>query len=265
MNFRRLLLYLLLNAAVSATATYAVLWYWDRTHPAGPAPVVLAEGTTASPGGGGTPAEPTQPAQPTLTLPPAGETAAAGPTPTLYIVKAGDNLGRIAELYDVTVDAIMAANGMTDPNVLFVGQTLLIPVEGYVPPTATASDPGPLPTNIAEPPRPTATRDPDQPLPSLAIREVAGAGDLDQEALVIVNEGGPVDLLGWSLRDETGRLYVFPSLVLFQDGAVSVHTRPGTDSVTDLYWGQTSPVWSSGKSVLLSDEGGNLHTRYTVP
>jgi LysM repeat protein len=266
MNFRRLLLYLLLNAAVSATATYAVLWYWDRTHPAGPAPVVAAAGATLPPGGD-PPAEPTQPPAPTLTLPPAGETAAAGPTPTLYIVRAGDTLGSIAQSYDVTVDAIMAANGMTDPNVLFVGQTLLIPVEGYVPPTATAStsDPGPLPTNAAEPPRPTATRDPNQPLPRLAIREVAGAGQLDQEVLVIVNQGGPVDLLGWSLRDETGHLYVFPSLILFQDGAVSVHTGPGTDTVTDLYWGQGTAVWSAGKSVLLSDDGGNLHTRYTIP
>jgi LysM repeat protein len=229
--------------------------------------VVLAAGTTPTPGGS-IPAEQTAPAQApaaTLTLPPAGETAAAGPTPTLYIVKAGDTLGSIAQRYEVTVDAIMAANGMTDPNVLFVGQNLLIPVVGYVPPTATASNPGPLPTNIAEPPRPTATRDPDQPLPRLAIREVAGAGQLDQEVLVIVNEGGPVDLLGWSLRDDTGHLYVFPSLILFQDGAVSVHTGPGTDTVTDLYWGQGNAVWSAGKSVLLSDEGGNLHTRYTVP
>jgi hypothetical protein len=53
--------------------------------------------------------------------------------------------------------------------------------------------------------------------------------------------------------------------MLFQDGAVSVHTMAGTDSVTDLYWGQAQAVWASGRSVLLSDEGGNLHTRFTVP
>ena len=35
MNIRRLLLYLVLNAVVSASATYAVLWYWDSTHPTG--------------------------------------------------------------------------------------------------------------------------------------------------------------------------------------------------------------------------------------
>lgn len=264
MNLRRLLLYLLLNAVVSATATYAVLWYWDRTHPAGPAPVAVVEASATAagndPGGVSTVAP-----APTLTLPPAGETAAAGPTPTLYIVQGGDTLGSIAARYEVTVDAIMAANSLTDPNVLTVGQTLVIPVEGYVPPTATASNPEPLPTNAAEPPRPTSTRDPDQPLPRLAIREVAGAGELETEVLVIVNEGGPVDLVGWSLRDETGHMYVFPSLMLFQDGAVSVHTAAGTDTVTDLYWGQTQSVWASGKSVLLSDEGGNLHTRFTVP
>jgi LysM repeat protein len=268
MNFRRLVFYLLLNAVVSATATYAVLWYWDRTHPAGPAPVVVAGATapvgTNIPAGADTPIAPTQ-AAPTLTLPPAGETAAAGPTPTLYVVQAGDTLGSIAQRFEVTVAAIMDANGLSDANVIAVGQTLLIPVEGYVPPTATASNPGPLPTNAAEPPRPTATRDPNLPLPRLEIREVRGAGVLADEALIVVNEGGPVDLLGWSLRDETGHLYVFPSLMLFQDGAVSVHTAAGTDSVTDLYWGQAQAVWASGRSVLLSDDGGNLHTRYTVP
>jgi hypothetical protein len=83
--------------------------------------------------------------------------------------------------------------------------------------------------------------------------------------LVIVNEGGPVDLAGWSLRDDGGRLYVFPTLMLFQDGAISVHTATGTDSVTDLYWGQSEAIWTAGKSALLSDSGGNLHARYTVP
>jgi len=264
MNIRRLLLYLVLNAVVSASATYSVLWYWDRTHPTGPGlptslppetAVALATADAATP----------LAAAPTLTLPPAGETAAAGPTPTIYTVRAGDTMGSIATQYGVTVDDILAANNLTDPNFLTVGQNLIIPVEGYVPPTATPAEAAPLPTNPVEPPLPTATRDPNQPAPSLIIREVRGAGVLADEVLVIFNEGGAVQLAGWSLRDETGRLYQFPVLSLNQGGTITLHTASGTDTVTDLFWGQSTSAWASGKQVLLSDSGGTLHTQFTIP
>jgi LysM repeat protein len=52
------------------------------------------------------------------------------PTPTpagLYVVQRGDTLSRIAEDFGTTVEEIMAANGLTDPNALQEGQALLIP------------------------------------------------------------------------------------------------------------------------------------------
>ena len=256
MNVRRLIAYLILNVVVSAAATYGVLWFWERTHPAIPRPIAQAEGTAASaiPGG----------ALPTATAPPAN-TQAPLPTPTLYTVRGGDTLGTIAQQFDVTVEEIMAANGLTDPNVLSVGQVLIIPVAGSVPPTAEGATPGPLPTTAAEPPRPTATRDPNLPAPQLSVREVRSAGVLADETLVLVNDGGPVDLAGWTLRDETGHLYTFPSLVLFEGGAINVHTGAGSDTVTDLFWNQPEAVWTSGKTALLSEAGGMLHTRFSVP
>lgn len=53
------------------------------------------------------------------------------PTPipvVLYRVKAGDSLGSIAVLYNTTSAAIMARNGLRDPSLIRVGQTLIIPV-----------------------------------------------------------------------------------------------------------------------------------------
>jgi LysM repeat protein len=43
-----------------------------------------------------------------------------------YIVQAGDTLSKIAYDHDTTVDELMQANGLTDPNI-FIGQTLVIP------------------------------------------------------------------------------------------------------------------------------------------
>lgn len=66
-----------------------------------------------------------------------------------YTVKAGDTLGGIAAKFNSTEQAIIDENKLTDPNALFVGQPLVIPVN-MVTPTATR-----LPTST--PITPTAT------------------------------------------------------------------------------------------------------------
>jgi LysM repeat protein len=64
------------------------------------------------------------------------------PTPAgLYTVAAGDTLTGIAERFGTTVDELIAANGLTDPNAIQPGQTLIIPSlvapVAVTPPTAT--------------------------------------------------------------------------------------------------------------------------------
>ncbi len=53
------------------------------------------------------------------------------PTPRVdpgqHVVQVGDTLGRIAQQYGVSLEALMQANGLSDPNLLTVGQTLTIP------------------------------------------------------------------------------------------------------------------------------------------
>ena len=71
-----------------------------------------------------------------------------------YTVVSGDTLGAIATRYGVTVDAIVAANGIADPAALQVGQVLIIP--GADAPTVTApptsgSNPTPPPTSAPPP------------------------------------------------------------------------------------------------------------------
>ena len=56
--------------------------------------------------------------------------AVVRPSPTaaaLYTVQAGDNLSDLAERFGTTVEELVAANGLTDPDALQPGQTLIIP------------------------------------------------------------------------------------------------------------------------------------------
>jgi murein DD-endopeptidase MepM/ murein hydrolase activator NlpD len=52
------------------------------------------------------------------------------PTPRTHIVVAGDTLLAISQQYGASVDEIMAANGLDNPNLIYIGQRLAIPVAG---------------------------------------------------------------------------------------------------------------------------------------
>ena len=53
------------------------------------------------------------------------------PISVTVIVEVGDSLSKIAKRYDTTVDELMVANDITDPNLVLVGQELV--VSGIVP------------------------------------------------------------------------------------------------------------------------------------
>jgi LysM repeat protein len=83
---------------------------------------------------------------------------------TVHTVQAGENLYRISLKYGVTVEAIAAANNITNPNLIVVGQQLIIPGGSVVvPPTPTVVPSGTPPTSVptavatAVPATPTAT------------------------------------------------------------------------------------------------------------
>jgi len=51
-----------------------------------------------------------------------------------YVVQPGDNLFRIALRYGLTTDVLARANGILNPNAIYVGQVLCIPGSGFPPP-----------------------------------------------------------------------------------------------------------------------------------
>ncbi|GAB4532156.1 MAG: hypothetical protein Kow0063_12360 [Anaerolineae bacterium] len=66
-----------------------------------------------------------------LLLVPAGAQAAPHPqAETVHVVQWGETLSLIASRYGVTVEAVLAANGLADPNFVYVGQRLVIPAPG---------------------------------------------------------------------------------------------------------------------------------------
>ena len=69
--------------------------------------------------------------------------AAVSAQETTYVVRWGDTLFRIARQFGTTVQAIAAANGIVNPNLIYAGSTLRIPTGPVTPGTATPPpDPG---------------------------------------------------------------------------------------------------------------------------
>lgn len=68
---------------------------------------------------------------PTVATPPSPTTAAPASSSSLtYTIQSGDTLAAIADRFNVSVDAIVAANSIDNPDVISVGQQLTIPTGG---------------------------------------------------------------------------------------------------------------------------------------
>jgi hypothetical protein len=101
---------------------------------------------------------------------------------------------------------------------------------------------------------------------ALEIAAVSGAGQIETETLTLRNTGAEsLSLDSWSLKAATGATYTFPALTLQPGGSVSLHSAPGADTPSDLYWGLTDPVWQSGGLATLSDAQGTVEAVYRVP
>ncbi len=110
-----------------------------------------------------------------------------------------------------------------------------------------------------------ATLNPQIDIP-VEIVSVIGAGTLNAEWVVVSYKGQEqINLANWELRDGDRNVFVFPQLILHTNGAVQVHTASGTNTVIDLYWGESDPIWESGEEAQLFDPSGNMRAVYKVP
>jgi len=258
MRARTWAIFITVNVIVSAVIMLTILFVWERVHTPAPSTPTPPSTLTATEATAGTP-----------TASPAASPTAPGPL--LYTVQEGDTLGAIARNYGVSIEDLMAANGIVDPNVLQVGQTLIVPID--LPPTPatgapadsedTARPPEPSPTGGALPtPLPTLT--PSGP-PLVEIGQALGSGDLAAEVVVVRNRGGVVSLEEWTLSDAEGNTFTFPAITLFTDMQVRVHSAAGGSTPSDLYWGRATPAWNGGELITLRDRPGTVVDTYIVP
>jgi hypothetical protein len=111
-----------------------------------------------------------------------------------------------------------------------------------------------------------ATVSPGSGAGSVDIAGAIGVGTLSEERMIIQNNGAQdLVLTGWYLSDNKGLVFTFPQLMLSPGARVQVHTTLGKDTPTDLYWGRSSPAWTSGGLVGLYDAQNMVRAFYRVP
>lgn len=263
MSLRQMLPFLLLNIVVSAAVVLAILFWWDGRDTGGsdnqPIATTIAQAIPTSP-----PVDPAAVAQPEAAVAPEAAQAPAD-EPLVHVVQPGDSLRAISDSYDVPMDDIVAANGLANPDLISVGEQLIIPVGGLPEPTVAA--PEAEPTAAQPTPIPTVPGEAVGAAGDIGISDITGTGDLATEMIQIVNNGADSQsIAGWTLRDEDNHVYTFGQVSIFGAGAgVNLHTRAGDNTVTDLFWGMDEPAWRSGEQVTLWDAAGEVVTTFIVP
>lgn len=254
MTRSQLLFVILLNALISFAIALAVAWIVDARRPdpeqlaasftPTPSLAVLVEtlpATQDANANGTATQSQSQPPAVTETPVPSGQTID-------YVVQSGDTLAVIASKHGSTQDAIIKVNNISDPNLLYVGTHLTIPVGNSASSPAVPTTPAP-PTGAG-----------------LHISQVIAAGDLANEAVEIVNDGDQAySLQGWKLQKEGGPEYTFTDVQLFQGAGLKVFSGSGTDNSINRYWNQSAALWQSGAVIKLINNQGNVVTTFTVP
>lgn len=273
-HWKRLFYYLIINVFVSACTVVAVLSLWQRYQPEIPFlgdvnPLALI--TPMSPRAlfpdYVSAAETPEPTTAAIQLTPEQVPAEIEMSEMTYTVETGDTLGAIAVKFNVTVAEITAANEISNPDALEVGQVLIIRRPLVAASTHTALPPEEIVTELeATAAIPTRTSEPLTGESGVIIDSVIGAGDLASERIFLKRVGpGEISLTGWELVAENGETFTFPQLILFESGAVFIHTREGQTTAVALYWELDHAVWKSGDTVVLIDDQGEVHTSYQIP
>jgi hypothetical protein len=99
-----------------------------------------------------------------------------------------------------------------------------------------------------------------------SIHAIVGPGNLAVEYVEIHNQSqGPIDMTGWQLTDQEENSFVFPALILNENGAIKVLSKKGNNTVIELYWQSEFPIWQSGETATLLNAQGETLATYSIP
>lgn len=169
-----------------------------------------------------------------------GQTPEEQPTPqpaAVYVVQAGDSLSGIAERFNVTMEYIMEANDITDPDSIREGQELVIPASA-----SSTETPG-----IGGPPAPTVSSQLVHPAPLLLGPPEGHEFHGDQAELPILLNWLSVGLLAedewysvsvWYAASEEGKGEPIVEFTKANSYHLSEELRPPSDAESHLLqWG----------------------------
>ena len=202
---------------------------------------------------------PTDTPAPTSTLMPTA-------TPIAYVIQKGDTLISIAVEYNVSLEAIEAANPGIDPGNLQLGQTVFVPApEGGVPSAAVASTP--LPVNVGVftcAPTPVASlicfgefvNTTDGPITNLSVRvtllnldNTTGDSVVVYAPLDLIPPGTAVPLTAVFASGASGNQRSAVGTVLTADSGAALADRYATLTVSDVAGAESSGGFTLGGAV----------------
>ncbi len=237
MNRSQLVFVIIVNALFTLLIASTAYLLYALRRPGTEAPIVLEVVTPPAAGQAAAGV-----ADDSTPLPPVGEEAggeavgAATITTRTYTIREGDTLGAIADLFGVAQSSLAALNGISNPNLIVPGRTLMIPdFTGAAHTTAAAA-----------------------PDAADLVVQVLNAGLYAEEVVVIVNVRHPaMDLSTWSVVTRADGAYRFPQMPPLLPGeSVRLFSRTGTDTAYDKHWGRTPTIWGPGTAISLHDPNG---------
>lgn len=260
--------FLLLNILVSAIVVVGILMFWQQRQGAVP----LIRGTSN---------------EQTVSIPTSAPVIAPAPTsapiaaennllPTetprpdgdfFHEIQPGETLGGLSLQYDISIEDIVNANAVLDPNQISVGQVVRIPNGSEAVAESIAAESVAETNEIAADSTGVPTIEVQIGASRLEIRAIEGVGNPESESFQLVNVGdNVVELGGWRITGDGDVDYVFSDRRLFGGGAgITVYSGTGDDSVFDVYVGSAGSVWASGEIITLYEPDGTVHTTSVVP
>lgn len=71
--------------------------------------------------------------------------------------------------------------------------------------------------------------------------------DKIKEKIILKNKCNKLNIEGWTLKDESTKLYKFPLVEL---ETITIHTTNGKDNATDIFWNSQTHIWNDDRDTL---------------